>query len=207
MVMNRKQMWAAALAMSLAAVCTAEERSSRPRAAYRIASAVNDDLPPPPLPAQPGVEPTQVMPPLPPAPAVNGAIPPPARGDSTQVMPMPQPLVGGYQTPVDVSRWGMLPPPGTLGQTYQLRSALVDDDEHPRQGVVIVKLPEQADVAARGLKVKWTGEEWRLETAQPLLPGVPHIYAVKAEWDTPTGRVVQTRWVRLIMGRVVDLEF
>ena len=74
-------------------------------------------------------------------------------------------------------------------------------------GVVLVHLPEQADVSARGLKVKWTGEVWRLESERALVPGVPHIFAVKAEWDTPAGTMTQVRWVRLIMGREVDLEF
>jgi hypothetical protein len=71
----------------------------------------------------------------------------------------------------------------------------------------MVYLPEDADISARGLTVNWTGEAWRLETAQPLLPGMPHIYAIRAEWDAPEGRVYETRWIRLIMGRVVDLEF
>jgi hypothetical protein len=106
-----------------------------------------------------------------------------------------------------VNGWGERPPPGTLGRTYRRRSALVSDDVHPRTGVVLVYLPEQADVSARGLKVTWTGDVWRLETDQALIPGVPHIYAVKAEWDTPEGPAIEVRWVRLIMGRVVDLDF
>ena len=55
--------------------------------------------------------------------------------------------------------------------------------------------------------MKWTGDVWRLESEHALVPGVPHIYAVKAEWDTPAGKTTQVRWVRLIMGREADLEF
>jgi hypothetical protein len=109
----------------------------------------------------------------------------------------------------DVNRFGVAPPPGTLSRTFQLRSTLVDDDKHPRIGVVDVFLPENVDVTARGMKSQWTGKVWRLETKEPLLPGVPHIYAIKAERKSPTGDVVSTdvRWVRLIMGRIVDLRF
>jgi hypothetical protein len=71
-----------------------------------------------------------------------------------------------------------------------------------------VHLPEDVDVSARGLKSTWTGEVWRLEAEMPLLPGVPHIYAVKAERDTGHGeKSIDVRWVRLIMGRIVELEF
>lgn len=136
------------------------------------------------------------------------SVPPPAAGPSEEVVPAPgSGVVVGPKISPGMNRWGVMPPPGTLGRTYQRRSALVPDESHPRVGVVLVHLPEDADVTARGLKVKWTGDVWRLETAQALVPGVPHIYAVKAEWDTPDGRVTEVRWVRLIMGREVDLEF
>lgn len=102
---------------------------------------------------------------------------------------------------------GQLPPPGTLGYTYTRRSTPVGDDKHPRSGIVDVYLPKEADVSAAGMKPKWTGKAWRLETELPLLPGVPHIYAIKAEWDSPQGRVADIRWVRLIMGRIVEVEF
>jgi len=117
-----------------------------------------------------------------------------------------------------VNRFAVSPPPGTLGQTYQRRSSLMPDEtrpkstnieRHPRSAAVDVYLPEEVDVTARGLKPKWTGKVWRLETTDPLLPGVPHIYAIKAERRNKAGEVTSTdvRWVRLIMGRVVDLEF
>ncbi len=108
-----------------------------------------------------------------------------------------------------VNRHAVAPPPGTLGRTYQRRSTLMPDDKHPRMAAVDVYLPENVDVSARGLKSTWTGEVWRLESTEPLLPGVPHIYAIKAEKRGPDGKVTETdvRWVRLILGRIVDLEF
>ncbi len=107
------------------------------------------------------------------------------------------------------NRFDVSPPPGTLGRTYQQRSRLLEEDEHPRIGKVEVRLPEEVDVSARGLKSTWTGEVWILESKDPLVPGLPHVYAVKAERRDPQGKVVSTdvRWVRLIMGRVVELDF
>lgn len=156
-----------------------------------------------------------------PGPGYNPIPPPPAPGMSAPPGPMPDPamtapssIVPGRSsepigTPIPgTNRFGMAPPPGTLGKTYQRRTTLLPDEKHPRIGIVDVHLPETADVTARGLKSKWTGEVWRLETEAPLLPGVPHIYAIKAEKTLPTGqKQVDVRWVRLIMGRVVDLEF
>jgi hypothetical protein len=157
------------------------------------------------------------------------APPPPLADEPTPLSDAPQPpLVATPQAPPTpmqpqvsapqiaapvvtspgVNRFGMTPPPGTLGRTYHQRSKLADDDKHPRYGAVEVKLPENVDVSARGLKAKWNGKVWLLEAETPLLPGVPHIYAIKAERDTGGAeKSVEVRWVRLIMGRVVELEF
>ena len=112
--------------------------------------------------------------------------------------------MGPYEPVTD--RFGVAPPPGTLGQTYHRRSRLIEDDKHPRVGVVEVNLSENYDVSARGLKSKWTGKVWRLES-DPLLPGIPHVYEVKAEWGPEGAREKEVRTVRLIMGRIVDLDF
>ena len=213
MLMLGHRRWAAAAAsaamgaaMGVAAIGHAGEKQNS-QVPVRTAILLHDDLPPAPMPEEtPGTDaPAPVA--VPPNPVPAESIPPPAGKSPTQQMPMPYSAANPATPLPSAVHWAMLPPPGTLGMTYRLRSALVDDEEHPRHAVVIVKLPEHADVQARGLRVKWTGQEWRLETALPLVPGMPHIYAVKAEWDTPHGRKVETRWVRLIMGRVVDLEF
>lgn len=135
-----------------------------------------------------------------------GAPPLPLRGDDPSLYTapsMPVPVTPG------TNRYAVSPPPGTLGQTYRQRSALIPDDKHPRVGIVEVHLPEDVDVSGRELKSTWTGEVWRLESKEPLLPGLPHIYAIKAEKRNAAGEVTSTevRWVRLIMGRVVDLKF
>lgn len=124
--------------------------------------------------------------------------PAPMQGDDIPFDPVPTP------SHVGTDRFGFAPPPGTLGQTYKRRSRLIEDNKHPRVGAVEVHLPEEVDVSAQGLKTKWTGKVWRLES-DPLLPGVPHIYEIKASWGE--GSQPQIRTVRLIMGRIVDLEF
>ena len=101
-------------------------------------------------------------------------------------------------------RFGFAPPPGTLGQTYKRRSRPIEETKHPRVGVVEVHLPESVDVSAKGLKTKWTGKLWRLES-DPLLPGIPHIFEINASWGE--GGEPQVRTIRLIMGRIVDLDF
>jgi hypothetical protein len=139
--------------------------------------------------------------PLPPVMTDGGTLPGPVQG---------APLTGTTAVGSGVNRFAVSPPPGTLGQTYHRRSSLVPDDKHPRLGMVEVNLPEDVDVSARGMKAKWTGKVWRLETQEPLIPWVSHVYAIKAERrDKKTDEVVSTdvRWVRLIMGRVVYLEF
>lgn len=122
---------------------------------------------------------------------------------------MPNVPYGSVAAVPGTNRYGMTPPPGTLSQTYQRRTSLIPDDKHPRHAMINVHLPEKVDVTARGLKPKWTGEVWELSTEEPLLPGRPHIYAIRADWRDQSGEITKTevRWVRLIMGRVVELDF
>lgn len=123
-----------------------------------------------------------LVPPSPP----NGPAPPPPHGPAPPVVP---------------------PPPGTLGITYQQYSALIPDDKHPRVGMVNVYLPDTVKVSARGMNSTWTGESWRLETIGALVPHLPHIYPIEAIFVRDGCEVKEVRWVRLIMGRVVDLHW
>ena len=201
--------WAMAALMSLSSLGLAGEGPScQPSAAIRENSSALSGLAPAPTAGLPGgvTDHASALPsPESDAPAPPPATPPPSETPEPAASVSSQPLGTGLSE--GRIREEQSPPPGTLGQTYRRRSALVPDDVHPRTGVVMVDLPEDADVSSRGLTSSWTGEAWRLETAQPLLPGMPHIYAIRAQWDAPEGRVYETRWVRLIMGRVVDLEF
>jgi hypothetical protein len=121
---------------------------------------------------------------------------------TTQPMPALDPNAPMSAT----DRFGFTPPPGTLGHTYHRRSRVLEDKVHPRVGIVEVHLSENYDVSDKGLKSKWTGKHWEL-VSDPLLPGVPHIFEIKAEWGPEKDRKKEVRTVRLIMGRAVDLEF
>ncbi len=164
-------------------------------------------LPPAPPPGT-TAQPTPVFKPsLVPSPPLERGMPPVGPGVSSTPM-----TIDGTPMVMDrpgTDRFGMTPPPGTLGRTYHQRSRIFDDEKNPRMAAVDVYLPENVDVSARGMKSIWTGKHWRLEVKDPLLPGVPHIYAIKAERKTPEGEVASTdvRWIRLIPGRIVDLRF
>jgi hypothetical protein len=158
--------------------------------------------PPPPLTAPKPIPPQATTLPPTPIPAVPEAAAPEPSSPviSSEPIGTPIPIPG-------TNRFGMAPPPGTLGKTYQRRTTLLPDEKHPRVGIVNVHVGEDVDVTARGLKSKWNGEYWQLESEAPLIPGIPHIYAIKTERKYPNGQTqVDVRWVRLIMGRVVDLE-
>lgn len=108
------------------------------------------------------------------------------------------------------------PPPGTLGQTYQRSSRPVPADKHPRSGMLDVKAPGATDVAVydvenfrsedrvEGFRNQDDFTMWHFE-AKPLIPGLPHIYRVVVRRGEGTN--FEEKYVRLIMGRVVSVEF
>lgn len=134
----------------------------------------------------------------------QGSYHPPSNAQSPS--PHTLPALSPHAPQAEADRFGVAPPPGTLGHTYHRRSRVLDEKKHPRVGVVEVHLSENYDVTAKGLKSKWNGKIWELES-DPLLPGVPHIFQVVAEWGPANARQREVRTVRLIMGRAVDLEF
>ena len=106
------------------------------------------------------------------------------------------------------------PPPGTLGQTYQRPMRPIPVDKHPRISIIDVRAP-----GATAIKVFGTNEYrtkdgfvgfqdrknaaiWRFES-EPLVPGVPHIYRVVAKY----GETSQEKYLRLVPGRIVTLDF
>jgi hypothetical protein len=108
------------------------------------------------------------------------------------------------------------PPPGTLGQTYQRSSRPVPADKHPRAGMLDVSAPGAIDVAVYdtenyrledridGFRDQDNHNVWHFEE-KTMIPGLPHIYRVVAR-KTRDGQF-EERYVRLIMGRVVSVEF
>lgn len=126
--------------------------------------------------------------------------------DAPTPLGQPLPALDPNAPMAATDRFGVAPPPGTLGHTYHRRSRELDEKKHPRVGVVVVYLSENYDVSGKGLKSKWTGKVWELES-DPLLPGIPHVVEIKAEWGPEGARQKEVRTIRLIMGRAVDLEF
>lgn len=113
----------------------------------------------------------------------------------------------------------LTPPPGTLGQTYQLRSDPVPADKHPRAGMIVIHAPGATDVLVQETnnfrtRDKLDGFEdqnhrgtWHFESIM-LLPGQTNIHRVAAIYPTDDGEGsrVEIRYVRFIMGRVVYLD-
>lgn len=106
------------------------------------------------------------------------------------------------------------PPPGTLGQTYQRPTRPIPVDKHPRVSIVDVKASGATLVkvygtnefrtkdAVSGFQDRRDASVWRFES-EPLVPGVPHIYRVDAHY----GDSIQQKYIRLVPGRIVTLDF
>ncbi|MFG0333244.1 MAG: hypothetical protein ACF8TS_07785 [Maioricimonas sp. JB049] len=128
------------------------------------------------------------------------------------VSPMPA-MATPYYRPLP----HVAPPPGTLGRTYRLRSRPVPVEKHPRVAMIDVHVENAVDVTVRGTndyRVEDTLDGfqdvddpslWRFES-KPLIPGLPHIYEVDVEYATPEGTKTRQLYVRLIMGRIVELK-
>lgn len=144
-------------------------------------------------------------------------------------LPTPPPLPGPFA--------GDGPPPGTLGRTYRVPTALVPLEKHPRVGMLDVYLPR--DLLAREgfddrhyVKATIEGIEgfigddgnWHFES-DPLPPGVSHVHEVKFDvvrvdklTEIQYGRTFEKevditvkhlgfRTVRLIPGRILELRY
>ena len=133
---------------------------------------------------------------------------------SSGEMPGDTPWMGGtvsYSPPMTPD---VAPPPGTLGQTYQRPMRPIPVDKHPRISIVDVRAPGATSVKVYGTyeyrtKDGFTGFQdrkdpsvWRLES-DPLIPGQSHIYRVVAKY----GDSAQERYIRLVPGRIVTLDF
>lgn len=135
---------------------------------------------------------------------------------STDVPPTGVPGVGPGYSAATATSWQ--PPPGTLGRTYQLKSRPVPVEMHPRAAIIDVRVKNATNVRVHDMNVNRTQDYligfqdhenanmWHF-TSEPLIPGLTHICRVEARFDGPEGEVIQERYVRLIMGRVIELEF
>lgn len=100
-------------------------------------------------------------------------------------------------------------PPGTLGQTYSRPSHPVPIDEHPRTGMLAVResgsIPFMSVHNMGGIKMK--SGIWLFESKRPLDPGACQIVRVEARQTASDIEPYATRFVRLIPGRIVYLDF
>jgi len=109
-------------------------------------------------------------------------------------------------------------PPGTLGRTYARPSAPVPAEKHPRAGLIDVRA-----VGATSVSVQWTHpyrltdelegfvdakdkDVFHFEEKQ-MLPGVPYIVRIEARFGTEDNPRYEERYARLIMGRIVSVDF
>ena len=113
-----------------------------------------------------------------------------------------------YAGPVNRAELELVPP-GTLGETYTRVSYPVPLDKHPRTGMLAVKdngkVPYMTVAVMGGLKMK--NGIWLFESTRPLDPGVCQIVRVEARETPQDISPYATRFVRLIPGRIVFLEF
>lgn len=100
-------------------------------------------------------------------------------------------------------------PPGTVGQTYTRPSHPVPADEHPRTGMLAVRddgsIPFLSVQNMGGIKMK--SGIWLFESRRPLDPGACQIVRVEARQTAADVEPYATRFVRLIPGRIVYLDF
>ena len=118
------------------------------------------------------------------------------------------PIGYGSMGPVMGDELGIVPP-GTLGQSYTRVSYPVPIDKHPRTGMLAVKdngtVPYMTVGIMGGLKMK--NGIWLFESTRPLDPGACQIIRVEARETPQDIAPYATRFVRLIPGRIVFLEF
>lgn len=114
--------------------------------------------------------------------------------------PIPVPPVELSLTPL---------PPGTLGQTYTRPSHPIPVDEHPRTAMLAVrdrgKVPHLSVMTMGGVKMK--SGIWLFESTRPLDPGACQIVRVEARETPQDIEPYSTKFVRLIPGRIVYLDF
>lgn len=102
-----------------------------------------------------------------------------------------------------------LTPPGTIGETYTRPSHSIPTDKHPRTGMLAVRDNAAAPLLSvqtmGGFKMK--SGIWLFESERPLDPGVCQIVRVEARKTHQDVEPFATKFVRLIPGRIVYLDF
>lgn len=100
-------------------------------------------------------------------------------------------------------------PPGTLGVTYYRFSHPVPVDKHPRTAMLAVRdrsiVPLMSVSGMSGFRMR--SGVWLFESDRPLDPGVSHVVRVEARQAAQEVQPATSRFVRLIPGRIVYLDY
>jgi hypothetical protein len=100
-------------------------------------------------------------------------------------------------------------PRGTLGLTYYRRSHSVPADRHPRTAMLAVRdkglVPHLSVPDMGGFRMR--SGVWLFESLRPLDPGVSQVVRVEARKAHLEVEAYDVRFVRLIPGRIVYLDY
>jgi hypothetical protein len=101
------------------------------------------------------------------------------------------------------------PPPVTVGPTYSRASHPIPVDEHPRSAMLAVRDQETVKFlrAQRMGGFRMKNGIWLFEANRPLFPGLEHVIRVEARHDEADIQPYKVKFVRLIPGRIVYLDF
>ncbi len=119
------------------------------------------------------------------------------------------PVIAGSNMIASASPIAFAPPPGTVGRTYFRISHPIPEDEHPRSAMLAVRDQQ----AVQYLRVQQMGGFrmkngiWLFETNRPLFPGQDTIMRVEARHESADVQPYKVKFVRLIPGRIVYLDF
>ena len=123
--------------------------------------------------------------------------------------------MSGQQMPNMGSAYPAMPTAMYNDLTFYRTAREIPANKPPRVGMVDIKVTGAAEVKVydthpfreedlvEGFKDKYDPNVWRFET-KPLIPGIPHIYKIVV-FDAHGA--TQSRYVRLLPGRVVDISF
>ncbi len=118
-------------------------------------------------------------------------------------MPVMHPVLEGM---IQAEYWT---PPGTIGETYTRPSHPIPVEKHPRTGMLAVRDNSSAPILSvesmGGFRMK--NGVWLFESTRPLDFGSPQIVRVEARRTIQDIEPFATKFVRLIPGRIVYLDF
>lgn len=128
--------------------------------------------------------------------------------------PYPQPMMGPAPHPAmrpyaPARPAAVPPPPGTLGYTYKRFTRPVPVDKHPRIAMIeIFGVPEGVKLTMHGTD-GWVDSKgvWHMETEKPPVPGLSLVRKVLVWNEDGTLNHDLVRTVRLIPGRIVELDY